>query len=274
MARVLALSSQVARGHVGLSAVVPALQGLGHEVWPLPTVILSNHLGHKHAAGMQIAPSALEEMVDALDRNGWLDQIDSVFTGYLPSADHVQLASAIVRRLKSERTLLYLCDPIMGDEPGGLYLDPRAASATRDELVRLADVLTPNRYELGWLASRPVDTTEQIREAARALTTGTVVVTSALRREAFIDNLLLTSGEAARCEVLWRPDVPHGTGDLFAGLYLGHRLNGATDREALGRAAAGVEQAVLASQGCDELALVKSQGAWSAAKALDVRELD
>src|SRR5688572_27846842 len=66
MARVLALSSQVARGHVGLSAVVPALQRLGHEVWPLPTILLSNHPGHAHAAGLRVDPAALEEMVDAL----------------------------------------------------------------------------------------------------------------------------------------------------------------------------------------------------------------
>ena len=45
MARVLVISSQVARGHVGLAAIVPALQGLGHEVIALPTV----H-EHLHAA--------------------------------------------------------------------------------------------------------------------------------------------------------------------------------------------------------------------------------
>ena len=46
MARILAISSQVVRGHVGLSAIVPALQRLGHEVLPIPTIILSNHPGH------------------------------------------------------------------------------------------------------------------------------------------------------------------------------------------------------------------------------------
>src|SRR5690606_40517447 len=90
MARILALSSQVARGHVGLSAIVPALQRLGHEVWPLPTILLSNHPGHAHAAGIHVEPAVLEEMIDALERNGWLGEIEAVITGYLPTAEHVQ----------------------------------------------------------------------------------------------------------------------------------------------------------------------------------------
>ena len=45
MARVLALSSHVARGCVGLAATVPALQWLGHEVWALPTVVLASRPG-------------------------------------------------------------------------------------------------------------------------------------------------------------------------------------------------------------------------------------
>ena len=45
MARVLAISSHVVRGTVGLAATVPALQWLGHEVWALPTVLLASRPG-------------------------------------------------------------------------------------------------------------------------------------------------------------------------------------------------------------------------------------
>lgn len=272
MARVLALSSQVARGHIGLSAIVPALQRLGHEVWPLPSILLSNHPGHAHAAGMPVAPAVLEEMLDALDRNGWLGEIDAIITGYLPTAEHVQLASAIVRRLKADRPVLYLCDPVMGDEPKGLYIDSGAANAVRDELIPIADVVTPNRFELGWLAGLPVGTIEELKAAARAIGAGAVLVTSAARRDTTIDNLLLTSasGEALKCGVTWRPDVPHGTGDFFAALFLGHHLNGHSEATAMARATAGVEQAILASRGRDELALVASQDAWASAAALPI----
>ena len=71
MARILAISSQVASGHVGLSAMVPVLQALGHDVIALPTIILSNHPGHTHVSGQRITVDVLDGMVDALGRNGW-----------------------------------------------------------------------------------------------------------------------------------------------------------------------------------------------------------
>ena len=78
MGRVLAISSQVARGHVGLSAIVPALQALGHEVIALPTILLSNHPGHPRFAGERVAPDLLRRMFDALESNRWLGEIDAV----------------------------------------------------------------------------------------------------------------------------------------------------------------------------------------------------
>ena len=72
MPRVLVLSSHVAFGSVGLAAIVPALQALGHEVVALPTIVLSNHPGYACFSGEQIAPATLEQIVDALEANGWL----------------------------------------------------------------------------------------------------------------------------------------------------------------------------------------------------------
>jgi pyridoxine kinase len=277
MARVLAISSQVVRGHVGLSAAVPALQRLGHEVWPLPTVILSNHPGHPHAAVQRIAPGTLAELIDALERNGWLAEVDAVLTGYLPSADHVRVAAQVVRRLRTVRPVYYLCDPVLGDDPKGIYIDPDAACAIRDELTGLADALTPNRFELGWLSGEavPAGSAEawDITRAVRACTDQSVVVTSAAREGDRLVSLVFGQGAAHRIEVAWRPNVPHGTGDMLAALFLGHRLNGHSDPAALAHAAAGVEQAILASEGRDELAMVASQDAWANATPLPLQPL-
>lgn len=272
MARVLAISSQVVRGHVGLSAIVPALQRLGHDVWPLPTIMLSNHPGHAHASGMHIAPAALEEMVDALERNGWLGEIEAVITGYLPSAGHVHLAAAIIRRLRAERSILYLCDPVLGDEPKGLYLDPEAADSIRELLPSLADIITPNRFELAWLTAKSMDVPDDIESLANELPAPAVLVTSAVRRDERLDNILVDGGRLQCCSVAFRPAVPHGTGDFFSALVLGHLLNGATNAGAMARAASGVERAIDASTGRDELALVASQGAWADAEPLPVSE--
>ena len=64
--RVLALSSQVAVGHVGLAAAVPVLQRLGVPVTALPTVMLSNHPGWAAVAGHAMPVADLQAMIDAL----------------------------------------------------------------------------------------------------------------------------------------------------------------------------------------------------------------
>ena len=65
MARVLAISSYVAFGSVGLAAIVPALHWLGHEVIALPTVVLSNHPGYPRFAGEAIPAAQIGAMLDA-----------------------------------------------------------------------------------------------------------------------------------------------------------------------------------------------------------------
>lgn len=256
MANVLAISSQVARGHIGLSAAVPALQRLGHEVWALPTIILSNHPGHEHVSGFRVEPVALDRMIDALDANGWLGDVDAVLSGYLPSADHVLAVGRIVRRLRARKRTFFLCDPVLGDHPKGIYLDGHAATAIRNDLLPLADLTTPNRFELGWLTGRPTDSLDDVASAARALGCPDVVVTSAARQEGQFFNMHVSASGIASCSVAAVDDAPHGTGDLFAGLMLGHHLAGQGVTDAMARAARGVALALAASAGQDELVLV------------------
>jgi pyridoxine kinase len=133
LARVLAISSQVARGAIGLSAAVPALQALGHEVIALPTILLSNHPGYARFAGERVAAELLQRMLDALTANGWLASIDAVLTGYLPSPEHVSFARGAVEQVKQTRPRsIFVCDPVLGDDPKGLYIARDAAEAIRD----------------------------------------------------------------------------------------------------------------------------------------------
>jgi pyridoxine kinase len=219
MACIIALSSQVARGHVGLSAMVPALAAMGHRVVALPTVLLSNHPGHGRAAGMQVPPKTLSEMADALDAHGWLAESDAVVTGYLPSAGHVEFAVGLIERVRQRRPgTLYVCDPVLGDDPKGIYIDKGAADAVRELLLPCADVAIPNRFELAWLTGLPVDDTAGAVRAARALRVGKLMATSVPAGDRRLANLLVTQDLALRCETALRAGVPHGTGDLMTAL--------------------------------------------------------
>ena len=253
MARILSISSQVVRGHVGNSAAAPALQRLGHEVWALPTVVLSNHPGHPHVAGTRIEPKLLGEMVAALGRNGWLGEVDAVLTGYLPSPGHVAFAAETIATLKADgKRRLILIDPVLGDDPGGLYVAEAAALAMRETLLPLADILTPNRFELAWLSGATVQDTATATAAAARLNVPVVLVTSIPGGQALV-NLLWQADRVDTAEVPRLARVPHGTGDLLAALLLGHILLGASASAAMRQAVAEVAQVIDSSAGADEL---------------------
>lgn len=259
MACILAISSQVTRGAIGLSAAVPALQALGHEVIALPTVLLSNHPGHATFAGERVAPDLLRRLLDALDANGWLGKIDALLTGYLPSPEHVAVAHEALARVRAAGSApFYLCDPILGDEPNGLYLAREAADAIRSSLVAEADILKMNRFECGWLAGEDVTSAEKVTAAASRQSWRRAVVTSLIAsRPATLANVMIEAGRAPlEIPVRARDHVPKGTGDLMSGLLLGHLLRDHTSLEqAFERAVAGVDLVISRSAGADELQL-------------------
>jgi pyridoxine kinase len=275
MPTILSLSSQVAYGHVGHSAGVFAWQRLGIDVIALPTVLLSNRPDLPHKAGERVRTELLADMFSALEANGWLGQIDAVFTGYLPSAAHAELAARIVTRLKVENSdLFYCCDPILGDEPGGLYVAEEAARAVRDAVVPLADAVTPNSFELGWLTGRPVTTADEAVAAARTLAPMVLATSAPAADAAQLANLLVTPGEAWETLVARRDAAPHGTGDLMASLFLAHMLRLRRPLEALALTTAGIEAVIEASAGAEELRLIESQEVWAAAPPWPVNPVE
>jgi pyridoxine kinase len=276
MARILTISSQVVRGHVGLSAIVPALQRLGHEVLAVPTIVLSNHPGHMRAAGTRIEVNTLVSMLDVLDANGWLADIDAILTGYLPTPEHVHFAGRAIDLVRERsKNPVVLVDPVMGDDPRGLYIDVNAAAAIRDDLVHRAALLTPNRFELSWLSGDDVRTCADAVAAASKLKVPRVLATSIPDGPDVLANVSAESGHALVCRVGRKTKVPHGTGDLLSGLLMGHVLINGNPRDALGRAVAGVQSAIEASAGRSDLRLAIADGGadWSLAAPMLVEAM-
>jgi pyridoxine kinase len=265
MAKVLAISSQVVYGHVGNSTAAFVLQRMGHSVLALPTVLLSNRPGYKAIAGERIGAAKLNAMLEAASGNGWLADVDAIMTGYIPTEEHAALCKAWIAKVKAlNPAAIYLCDPIVGDEPAGIYIEEAAAHAIRERLVPLADIVTPNRFELGWLAGRAVDDAAAALDAARVLDRPAVLATSA--PAAAPDHLanLLVEGSEAAATVCPRETVhARGTGDFFAAIFLAHRLNRLSNRAALQAATAAMRIVLEASKARAELALIETQAAWA-----------
>lgn len=274
MARILAISSLVARGHIGLSIITPLLQAFGHDVTALPTVILSNHPGHPRVAGERIAPAMLQAMLDTLDGNGWLDEVDAVLTGYLPTADHVSFASRTVDRLRaSGNHKLFLCDPVLGDDPKGLYLDAAAAEAIRSELLPRADIATPNRFELEWLTGRSVNDRQSACLAARHLGPRCVVATSIPAAHESLDTIAVSEDGAFAVRVPMRTGVPNGTGDGLAALFLSATIEQEDVTIRLDRSVGAMQALIEASLGRRELDLVGARARWTRPNSLIVESI-
>ena len=276
---VLSMSSQVAYGHVGNCAAVPALQALGHEVLAVPTVLLAHHPGHGVPTGRVMPSGEVADLLRGLEQVGALGKACALLTGYLGLAETATVATDAAARLRHHHPkALYLCDPVIGDN-GKVYVRPGVEDAIRKLLLPLADVLTPNHFELERLAGCQVTTLDQAVRAARsliALGPKVVVVTTLSHQQAQagqIETLAVTAEQVWIASTPRLDQVPNGGGDLLAALLLGHLVLGNTLPDAFARAVSAVYQVLVASVGEPELRLVAQSRTLLAPPALALRTL-
>ena len=253
---VIVVSSHVARGSAGNRGVVFALETLGHPVWAVPTVILPWHPGHGRATRIVPEPAEFAALLKDLERARWLGEVGAVLSGYLGDPGQAGAIASLVKAVRARNPrALYVCDPVLGDS-GGLYVPQETAAAIRDVLIPLADIATPNRFELEWISGAKLDDLRSVIAAALDAGPPSMLVTSAPAMLAgSIGNLLLTSTDALLAEHRIIEKPPNGLGDLIAAVYLARLLAGQPIAKALQSATASVFEilARTAKRGGDEL---------------------
>jgi pyridoxine kinase len=169
-------------GHAGNSAAVFPMQRLGREVWALNTVEFSNHTGFGGFRGRVLGAELVTELVRGLEERGVLRGCEAVLSGYLGDAAVGRAVIDAVRRVRGfSPKALYCCDPVMGDTGKGFYVKPDIPAMFRNEVTALADIVTPNQFELEALTGIKADTADEARRAVNALHAlgpGIVLVTS------------------------------------------------------------------------------------------------
>lgn len=232
---ILSIQSQVVFGHVGNSAVVFPLQCRGHEVWSVPTAILSNHAGYADVGGQVTSPEMLADLLRGLERRGAFSDCDLIVSGYLGSAALAAVVADTVERVRTaNEDVIYCCDPVMGDDGPGLYVDRALPAQFMTAALPAADIATPNLFELealsgleaGALKAAPA---ADIIAAGRVLLErmrpgATIMITSAEHRDLDPAHMaVLACNDSKACCVetprLDFPAPPHGAGDLMSGLF-------------------------------------------------------
>ncbi|WP_029136839.1 pyridoxal kinase PdxY [Nakamurella lactea] len=241
--RILSIQSSVAYGHVGNSAATFPLQRLGHEVWPVVTVHFSNHTGYGQWRGPVLDPADVREVIAGIEDRGVLGTADAVLTGYQGSPGVAEVVLDTVARVRElNPAAVYCCDPVLGDVGRGFFVLPGIPALMRDTVVPTADIVTPNLFELAYLAgdgpdpdtATPADvsTPEAILAAVqrvRSLGPRTVLVTSVETAGIGADEIGMLAVDDSGAYLVTTPKLDisvNGLGDVTAALFLAHLPDG------------------------------------------------
>ncbi|MGV0381495.1 pyridoxal kinase PdxY [Corynebacterium segmentosum] len=269
---ILSIQSHVTYGHVGNSAAVFPLQRAGHEVWPVHTVNFSNHTGYGDWVGPMIPASDVTSIIDGIEKRGAFEGIDAILSGYQGGSDIADAIVDTVRRIKAVNPkALYACDPVMGNAKSGCFVSDDIPPLLRDRVVPVADIITPNQFELGYLTDTEVSTLDQTLAAvkkAQEMGPKTVLVTSVKRPETPADQIEMLAVDGERAFLLSTPLLPfkrNGSGDVTAALFTGHYVETHDVKEALRRTASSVYELLRTTYEAEstELQLIQAQDAFA-----------
>jgi pyridoxine kinase len=157
----------------------------------------------------------------------------------------------------------------MGNATSGCFVDPAIPPVIRERVVPVADIITPNQFELGFLTQTEPDTlasTLESADAARALGPSTVLVTSFLPPGGPSDTigmLVVTDDGAWTINTPRLPMKANGSGDLTAALFTAHLKESGSAPDALAATVSSVYAVLKATleSGERELRIVAAQDA-------------
>lgn len=267
---ILSIQSHVSYGHVGNSAAVFPLQRIGHEVWPVHTVNFSNHTGYGQWGGELIPAAQVRNVLDGMEQRGAFGRIDAILSGYQGGSDIADVIVDAVARIKEANPqAVYACDPVMGNAKSGCFVSDLIPPLLRDKVVPVADIITPNQFELEYLTGVPAhDTTSTLEAIAAAQEMGpnTVLVTSVRRPETPADAIEMIAANEQGAWLVRTPFIDfkrNGSGDVTAALFTGHYIRERDAADALARTASSVFDLIETTFTADsrELLIIESQEA-------------
>lgn len=239
-------------GKCSLTAAIPVISVMGLQACPMPTAVLSAQSGFESYF--------YDDYTDRMNliAEQWAKMQVSfagICSGYLGSAGQIENLLHFLEKFHSPDTI-FLADPVMGDNGRCIKSFSQELLLTMQELVKRADVITPNLTELCLLAglnydslhdhSADADYLSRVAETACKLFTGadrlqTIIVTGIVIQKAdseHIGNLIVTVSDDRYeyFETVYNGQSFSGTGDLFSSVIIGSLVNGQSPAEAVQKA--------------------------------------
>ena len=217
-------------GRCSIAVMAPIVSAMKIQSVVVPTAILSTHTQFSEYYFDDYTP----KMRDYIQTYKNLDMtFDAIATGFLGSVEQVDIVVDFIRHFKKPGVFT-LVDPVMGDY-GKLYKTyTQELSAKMKNLVRYADILTPNLTELCALMDEDYHNGEFDAKALTAMCEklsaqgpAHIVVTGIHYNDKQIMNFVYSRGESPRVLLVDRIGGDRsGTGDVISAVIAGKYLNG------------------------------------------------
>ncbi len=241
MKRILTIQDISCLGKCSITVALPVISAMGVETVILPTAVLSTHTMFKNFT--------VKDLTDQLIpiTNHWKSEgvkFDAIYTGYLGSAEEIEIAKRIFDEFKTDDTLIFI-DPVMADN-GKLYpaFDENYAKLNAG-LCGKADIIVPNITEACFMTDTEYkeeydeDYLKELLEKLNKLGAKISVITGASLSsgKTGVYGYDSSTGEYFIYQNDRVDATYHGTGDVFASVSVGALMRGLSLKDAFALAA-------------------------------------
>ncbi|MBB6444361.1 pyridoxamine kinase [Bacillus benzoevorans] len=227
-------------GKCSLTAAIPVLSVMGVQVCPLPTAVLSAQTGYP-SFHCEDFTSKMKYFIDEWSKMNV--SYDGIFTGFVTGEEQIHNIFHFLDEFQTKETIL-LVDPVMGDSGEVYKLFTDELLVLMKELVKRANVITPNVTEcclLTGLSYKKLQGYANEKDYLKALENAgnilqqesgaQVIITgvnppSADSLRKLIGNMYLDGSKTFYSTIQYNGKSYSGTGDLFASVIMGSMMRG------------------------------------------------
>lgn len=177
----------------------------------------------------------IRDVILGIRERGLMPKIRGLLSGYLGDVAMGDIVLDLALEIKrANPEAVWCCDPVMGDTDSGIFVRPGIPEFMKANFLNgLADITTPNQFELELLSGRKMLSREDAVATARELFCSKgckVVFVTSLRTPDIeadrIETLAVTADEAWTVSTPFLPQdpTPKGQGDVFASIAFGTYL--------------------------------------------------
>lgn len=221
--KILVFNDYCIIGNIAMKANISVLSQNGHEVFGVPTKIFSSNMSYKDYISFDM-PNFSEVAKKIIE----IKDVDAIYIGFIDNEETFEIIKEILQKFKGKVIL----DPILGDN-GVKYSGTKSEQITfYKELLKFADVVTPNLMEAMLLTNYNKNFSEIEREDVEKIAKN--LLEMGVKRiiiKSFEKNNLLNTLCFSENTIKWfeskKIDIKIcGTGDVFSSLVTSELVKG------------------------------------------------